>query len=197
MKSKKVSKNIPHIKNPKKVAAGKARAAKSLRVNGKFTGNEFFAKVEKDAQSAGQKDVFTFFLQNEKQYTALYDTPLESAEVYDYQFMNNLLNYTGNVIMNGRDNKNLYSLKKVMVFNQFLKNSMNVAAWSIKPFIKLSGELSFELPDIEQLEGMDTEELEDFLLTVNITIIISEKKNRIRKYNNMYKKETIKDAKKA
>ena len=94
-----------HIKDPKKVLAGKARAAKSLRIGGKFTSNKFFKEIKEQAEQAGVKNVFDYFRQNESEYSALYDKWLQATEYYDYTFINFIKDYTGTIYFNGRKNK--------------------------------------------------------------------------------------------
>lgn len=167
------------VKDPKKVAAGKARAAKSLRIDGRFTSNEFFHDVEQQAKSAGVKDVFLFFKQNENEYKELYSTWMQATEYFDYTFLNLIKNYTGQIIINGRENTVGTALQKLLKFNQYLKNNHNVVSWSIMPYLKLSGGLKFTLPaDIDMDEETDLESLEDFLSMENIKIIVSEKKGK-------------------
>jgi len=165
------------IKDPKKVAAGKARAARSLRVNGRFTGNKFFKEIEVQAKESGYKDVKKYFQQNEKELTALYSEWMEGVQVYDYKFLQTIRDYTGKIIINGRENSMGTALKKVMALNQFLRVQHNVVSWHITPLIKLDGHMSFDLPDTDNLEDSYGEDLEDFLTNYNIGIIISEKKN--------------------
>lgn len=181
MKSKK--KITQHIKDPKKVKAGKARAAKSLRIGGRFTSNEFFHDVEKQAKEAGVKDVFKFFEQNENEYAQLYSTWMQATEFFDYTFLNLIKNYSGHIIVNDRPNTNGTALQKLLKFNQYLKNVWQVVAWSIMPFIKLAGGLKFTLPvdsEMEEYEGKDLEMFENFLSLHHIKIIISEKKGKVK-----------------
>lgn len=173
-------KKTTHIKDPKKVAAGKARAAKSLRIGGRFTSNEFFNDVKKQAEQAGVKDVLTFYKQNENEYQALYSTWMQSAEYFDYTFINILKDYTGTIIINGREVTAGTAIQKILKFNQFLKNNHSVVSWSIKPYLKLSGGLKFDLPTDEQMEE-NGEDIEDFLEGKGFRIIISEKKGRKQK----------------
>lgn len=166
-------------KDPKKVKAGKARASKSLRIGGRFTSNKFFEDVEKQAKEAGAKDVFKFFEQNENEFIQLYDTWMQASEYYDYTFLNLIKDYSGTITINGRHNTNGTALQKLLKFNQYLKNNHSVVAWSIMPFLKLTGQLKFTLPaDQEMDEYEDLESLEEFLLDHYIKIIVSEKKGK-------------------
>jgi len=187
-------------KDPKKVAAGKARAAKSLRINGRFTSNQFFEDVKEQAKEAGAKDVFKFFEQNENEFIRLYDNWMLAAEYFDYTFLNLVKGYTGKIFVNGKENAVGTALQKLLKFNQYLKNNWNVVSWSIMPYLKLSGQLKFTLPSDEEMdEHDDLETLEDFLESEhNIKIIVSEKKGKKKPQTKLasrkgkYKK--IKDA---
>lgn len=175
-------KKAAHIKDPKKVAAGKARAAKSLRIGGKFTSNKFFEEIKQQAKEAGAKDVFKYFQQNENEYTTLYDNWLQAAEYFDYTFINLIKDYKGKIYVNGRENSNGTALAKILKFNQYMKNNHSVISWSIMPYIKLSGAIKFNLPTDEELDGNETaEDVEDFLSIEDIKIIISEKKGKSKK----------------
>lgn len=175
-------KKAAHIKDPKKVAAGKARAAKSLRIGGKFTSNKFFEEIKQQAKEAGAKDVFKYFQQNENEYTTLYDNWLQAAEYFDYTFINLIKDYKGKIYVNGRENSNGTALAKILKFNQYMKNNHSVISWSIMPYIKLSGAIKFNLPTDEELDQNETaEDVEDFLSIEDIKIIISEKKGKSKK----------------
>lgn len=176
---KKKAIKIQKAKDPKKVAAGKARAAKSLRIGGRFTSNEFFNDVKEQAESAGVKDVFKFFEQNENEYAQLYNTWMQAAEYFDYTFLNLIKDYSGTIIVNGRENTNGTALQKLLKFNQYLKNNHSVVSWSLKPYLKLSGGLKFDLPTDEQMDE-NGNDIEEFLEGEGIRIIISEKKGKAK-----------------
>lgn len=176
---KKKAIKIQKAKDPKKVAAGKARAAKSLRIGGRFTSNEFFNDVQEQAKSAGVKDVFKFFEQNENEYAQLYNTWMQAAEYFDYTFLNLIKDYSGTIIINGRENTNGTALQKLLKFNQYLKNNHSVVSWSLKPYLKLSGGLKFDLPTDEQMDE-NGNDIEEFLEGEEIRIIISEKKGKAK-----------------
>lgn len=203
------------IKDPKKVAAGKARAKKALRIGGRFTSNKFFEDISEQAKDAGVKDVFRFFEQNEKYFSKLYSSWMQGTEYFDYTFLNLLKNYQGEVYVYSQEDesdlrKNTVgtALQKSLSFNQYLKNNHNVVAWSIMPFLKLSGKLKFGIPKDERMDEEsdgDLESLEDFLSMYHIKIIVSEKKGRkipksykLASRKGRYKKiETTKNAGKA
>jgi len=200
MAKKKVT-PVVKVKDPKKVAAGKARAAKSLRVNGRFTTNKFLEEITEKAQLSGVKNVKKYFQQNEKELTALYTEWMEGVQIYDYKFMQLIREYTGALIVDGRQNTIATALRKTMSLNQFLRVEHNVVAWHITPLIKLDGQLKFDIPENELMEDMDTEQLEEFLENYRIGIIISEKKNykttvRYNSKKGKYIKKIKPDAKK-
>jgi len=193
---------VVKVKDPKKVAAGKARAAKSLRVNGRFTTNKFLEEITEKAQLSGVKNVKKYFQQNEKELTALYTEWMEGVQIYDYKFLQTIRDYNGKLIVNGRENTMGTALKKVISLNQFLRVQHNVVSWNITPMLKMDGQLKFDLPeDTDGLEDLDTEELEDLLSSYGINIIISEKKNykttvRYNSKKGKYIKKVKPDAKK-
>lgn len=201
MAKKKVT-PVVKVKDPKKVAAGKARAAKSLRINGRFTTNQFLEEITEKAQLSGVKNVKKYFQQNEKELTALYTEWMEGVQIYDYKFLQTIRDYSGKLIVNGRENTMGTALKKVMSLNQFLRVQHNVVSWNITPMLKMDGQLKFDLPeDTDGLEDLDTEELEDLLNSYGINIIISEKKNykttvRYNSKKGKYIKKIKPDAKK-
>ena len=200
--AKKKATPVVKVKDPKKVAAGKARAAKSLRVNGRFTTNKFLEEITEKAQLSGVKNVKKYFQQNEEELTALYTEWMEGVQIYDYKFLQTIRDYNGKLIVSGRENTMGTALKKVMSLNQFLRVQHNVVSWNITPMLKMDGQLKFDLPeDTDGLEDLDTEELEDLLNSYGINIIISEKKNykttvRYNSKKGKYIKKTKPDAKK-
>jgi len=200
-------KKIQKPKNPKKVAAGEARAKKALRINGRFTSNEFYQDVKQQAEQAGVKDVFSFFNQHEKEFSDLYSTWMQASEYFDYAFLNIVKEYSSTIFVNERQNTNGTALQKLLSFNQYLKNNHNVVAWSIMSYIRIAGGLKFTLPsDVDMDKYSDLESLEDYLASEhNIKIIVSEKKagpstrlasrkGRFKKVENVGKNKTTKAA---
>ena len=203
--AKKKATPVVKVKDPKKQKAGKARAAKSLRINGRFTSNRFLEDITDRAVKSGYKNPYDYFRENEAELSALYDKWMEGVDTYDYRFMQEVRDFKGAIIVNDREVKKSTALLKIMAMNQVLKIDHNVAAWFIKPFHKISKGIKFYMPFPEDITDMQTEDLEDFLSGLNIGLIISEKKNYIGNFARIksgtdrykrYRKNIDKDAKK-
>lgn len=162
----KATQTLPGMKDPKKVAAGKARAAKSLRIDGKFTTNKFFEAVELDAKATGVKDTFAFFLQNEKLYQKVYETPMLSFTKNSETLRTALSEYDGRIFKNGKEVKASTAKKSVAELNRYLLNEHDVVAFYLKPEISLNGKMKIKVPSVKELikrikNGEDIDEILD------------------------------------
>ena len=164
-----------HIKDPKKVLAGKARAAKSLRVGGKFTSNEFLEKIKIDAESVGAKDAYKFFLQNENEYAALYNTPMLTASKDITDLKKVIVNYNGTIFKNNKEVKKATAIKSLVSLNQYLKIEHNVVACWAQIEMSLAGKLNINVPSIAMIEKRieDGEDIESIMEDYDYTIISS------------------------
>lgn len=168
-------------KDPKKVAAGKARAAKSLRIDGKFTSNKFFEKVQSDAAAAGVKDTFRFFQQTEKQYAKVYEKMNLPVTRNEDKFLNDLKNYSGKVYKNGKEIKATTLRENMRRMGQYLRAEHDVVTFFVQPLVNLNGKMNIRFPSIKEVEDRleDGEDLEDIFDDYDITIIISAKKSSV------------------
>lgn len=155
--AKKITKNV--IKNisrkdPKKVKAGKARASKAIRINGRFASKDFVEVLKKDAEIAGipQSKIYEFFLQNEREYT-------DNAELFrlttfrNYeQIKRDIKGYKGTIIYNGRKIKKETALLNLTKLNQYLKSEHDFYTFWFSYEKKLNGQIKITVPTVRKLE---------------------------------------------
>lgn len=172
--------NQPKIKDPKKVAAGMARAAKAIRVGGKFTTNIFLQEVEKLAKDSGATDPFRFYLQNEKQLSNLYQKEeLSTNQNYD-SIRRAVKNFKGKIFKNGREVKKATMLKSLSEFNQILKSEYDVVNFYQKIKLGFTGKLKIEIPtrkEVEKAAEIYESITEMFEEEFDIGVIISDPKS--------------------
>jgi hypothetical protein len=210
MKNKKPISN--KAKDPKKVAAGKARAAKAVRINGQFVTNFFKEELVKDAAAVGYTGKLQTFLdQHEIVYSNLYDTgelravsPKADSTLFKEAAM-----YQGKLILriNGIDREvSLDELKyEVLRIEQALMSNESCAGMAFKPILTFSGKMIVELPDVSEIDDMEGEGTGEDLSELmergeGIVIYISSKKRdtvRVEKKERKMKavKKALKDAK--
>lgn len=164
-------------KDPKKVAAGKARAAKSLRIDGKFTTNDFFKKVQSDAKEAGAKDTFAFFRQAEKQYAKVYEKMNMPVTRNEDKFLHDLQNYTGKVFKNGREVKAATLRENMRLVGQYLRTEHNVVTFYVQPLVNLNGKMNLRFPTVAEVKRRidEGEEIDEIMDEYNVTIVVSSK----------------------
>jgi hypothetical protein len=175
------------IKDPKKVAAGKARAAKGLRIGGRFTPNRFLEEVKKEAENFGvpEENIFQYFLQNETHFIEVFESKMETPRRMHDQVKKEVRGYKGEITFNGRKAKKENVLKKIDEFNQSVKLIGGVN-YNVKFNLTLKGEMFIKLPTktrinklLKQLEraeeeGEDTTEIiNEFYFETGVYIIIS------------------------
>ena len=169
------------IKDPKKVAAGKARAAKVLRVGGKFTSNNFFEKVQADVEASGIKptpqNVIRFYQQAEKQYNAVYEKMNVPVTRNEDKFLSDLKTYKGKVQKNGREIKAATLRENIRLMGQYLRVEHDVVTFYLQPLVSLNGKLNLRFPTVKEVQDRldDGEELEEIMEEYDITIVISSK----------------------
>jgi hypothetical protein len=176
-------KTIPvKVKDPKKVAAGKARAAKVLRVGGKFTSNNFFEKVQSDVEASGIKptpqNVIRFYQQAERQYTAVYEKMNIPVTRNEDKFLSDLKTYKGRVQKNGKEIKAATLRENIRLMGQYLRTEHDVVTFYLQPLVNLQGKLNLRFPSITEIQNRldDGEELEDIMDEYDITIVVSSKR---------------------
>lgn len=157
MSNKRNKKAVPatvRIKDPKKVAAGKARAAKSLRVEGKFTSNQFLDTVTKQAEAAGVADPYVFYLQNQSEYEALYsEVSLTTYHDFD-KLLQDIKGHNGPIYKNGRRVRPETAIRSLWELNQYLKGEHDVFNFWAKIGISQGGRMEIEIPRIADIRTM-------------------------------------------
>lgn len=175
-------KKTSRIKDPKKVLAGKARAAQSLRVDGKFTSNSFFEHVKNDAATKGITGtaVFDYYIQNEKEYVETYQTEMLTPNLSFYDIKKKVKTYNGTIKMNGRTVKKATVIKAINTLNQYLRGEHNAVDFYFKIKMSLDGKMSVEMPSAAVLKKIldNGDELEMVMEEYGITVIISDPKKQ-------------------
>lgn len=170
-----------YVKDPRKVAAGKARAKSSLRIEGKFTTNKFLEKVTKDAVATGlkEKDVFMFFQQHEKQYSAVYEKDMLTTQRNGDQLKRDIAGYDGKIFKNGTHVKAATAIKAIAELNRYLRGEHDVVAFHLKPGLTLNGKMSIKIPSVAEIRRRieDGEDIEDIMDEYNVTVIRSADKD--------------------
>lgn len=169
------------VKDPKKVLAGKARAAKSLRVDGKFTSNSFFERIKKDADFNQVKDVFAFFLQREKKYTTLYYKEQLGTTKNEDQFLHAIENYKGKVICNGKEITRNLMREEIRLMGIYLRTEQNAVTFHTDFSLRLEGKLNLRFPTIDEIKSRleGGEKISGILKEFGITIIASDKTKKL------------------
>lgn len=154
-------------KDPKKVLAGKARAAKAIRIGGKYASKEFIEQLKQDADLAGvpEKNIYQFFLQNEKEYTANAQSfKLTTTRNYE-QIITDLRGYKGQIIYNGRKVLKSTAIRNLSMLNNYFKTEHDFYKWWVRYEKKINGQIRLSVPTIKQIEKHIEEggELEEIL----------------------------------
>ena len=176
---KKAAKPI-HIKDPQKVAAGKARAANAYRMGGKYIGKEVIQKIEQDAKEAGAKDAFAFFMQNQREYETVYNSMMLTTPKDFYKLKKEIRAYNGVTYKNNVKVKKATVIQALNTLNQYLKIEHEVVAFWLPMEISLTGKLNINIPSIAQIQKrlQDGEDISDIMDNEGISVIIStDKKN--------------------
>lgn len=140
------------VKDPKKVAAGKARAAKAIRVNGKFTENAFLEEITRIAEMQGVKDPYDFYRQNEAIYERMYKMESFTTVRDTGKIKQDIKGYNGKIVKNGKEVKKASAIKSMNALNQYLKIEHSVVAWGEKVGLTMFGKMSLNIPTPAQVE---------------------------------------------
>lgn len=186
---KKASKTQARQKDPKKVLAGKARAQKAIRVNGRFVSKKFSDKIKEFAEISGYSDPYKYYLQNKTEIDTIFKQGYLTNNRNTGQLHKDLKGYQGEVTNKGKVIKAETMRRKIRDLNNFLKNQYNINAvdFYTRYKIGLDGErIDFNFPDISEVvealgEDYDFSEdngdsFFDFFDQFDITTVISNKK---------------------
>jgi hypothetical protein len=194
MKQKKTT-----AKNPAKVAAGKARAQKAVRLNGKFVTKYFQDNLQEDADAVGYTGNLQKFLdEHEIVYSNLYDTGELQGIIpkADSTLFKEAESYQGKLILRINGEDKAVSLDKfkyeVLRVEQALMSTESCAGVAFQPILTFNGKMIIELPDVSELDEdeADLQEIMDTFTT--LTIYISEKKKKRRAEFEQKKERKIK-----
>lgn len=154
-------------KDPKKVAAGKARAAKALRIGGKFISNKFSEGVKKDMQAANipLSQAQRFLEQNESVYRESYFMERESMERNYEQFLHDIAKTDNTIYLNGRKVKKATVIKRLSELKRYFGTEFDY--WNFRGHYTTSmeGKMRITLPSSKELDEMELtdEQIKDFL----------------------------------
>lgn len=167
-----------HIKNPKKVAAGKARAATAIKdKQGKYIGKFLYNEVARIALAIKGNDVTKVNADNTKEIAALMRNSGVSTKEVKELYENNPIafediiergnitgtsknsnqteksidNFKGDFYLNGMHVNKTKMKKALLDFKQFLSVNLNVVDFTLRPVLSYAGELHYNIPDIRKL----------------------------------------------
>lgn len=169
-------------KNPKKVLAGKARAAKAIRVRGRFTSNQFLDYVSEKAKISGYKNPFQFFLENEISLTKQFENGSQTSTRNSGQIKKDMKKYKGKIILNGREVKKATALKNIQQLVSKLKMETTAVDFYVQYNLTFDGKMKIKIPTAAQIQKLiDTDEdifdqIEDDFSDAQFSFIISDKK---------------------
>lgn len=169
---------IKHIKDPKKVAAGKARAASAIKdKQGKYISKLLYNEVARVALAIKGNDVSKINAeQNTKIAAMMRDAKVTAKEVKELytnnpiafesiiengnitgvsrnsnQVEKSITDFTGIIHINGKEVSKAKAKKMLMEFKQYLSINLNVVDFTIRPILSFDGVMSYEIPDVKKL----------------------------------------------
>lgn len=178
-------------KDPKKVAAGKARAAKAIRIDGKFTSNAFRNEVKRGAEmSAANKgktlpksfDLQSFLDEHLPQYEKLFHgSGLESLDLSDSKIIDTIQETNNTVYIRetidgettDRRVSKEQAIYEVLKLEQILAVNLDTAGFSLRLTQMFDGRMILRMPtadEIEEFSNMEEEDLHEALEEFGITV---------------------------
>lgn len=179
--TKKITVAPVRIKDAKKVAAGKVRAATGIKENGKYISKIFSNEVARALLSTKKIDVSKVKADNTKKINELLKeaklTPAQVKKFYDQnkkifddlktfgkikgtsknsnQMEKILTDYKGKIFLNdGKTVKEVTPAQakfELIKFKNFLSSTINVVDFSFLPTFDISGEMTINLPNAKRL----------------------------------------------
>lgn len=171
-------KSIPHIKDPKKVAAGKARAANAIKDNnGRYVSKILYNEISKIVLATKGHDVSKISGEQTQKITSLMSeakvTAKEVKNLYEkkpvifeaminegsitgtnknsYQLEKSIGNFSGNIFINGEEKTQAEAKLSLVKFKQYLSTNINVVDFTIKPKLSFDGKMILNIPDVKDL----------------------------------------------
>lgn len=166
------------IKDPKKVAAGKARAASAIKDSGgRYVPKILVNEVTKILLATKGQDVSKIAADQTKKITALMaDAKVSAKEVAAFykqnkeifedvinngeltgtprnsnQLTKSLEDYKGVIEVNGKQTTAAKAKYKLMQFKQYLSANINVVDFTIQPQLSFDGKMKLEIPNPQRL----------------------------------------------
>ena len=156
-----------YIKDEKKVLAGKARAQKSLRVEGRFISTKFEEGLKKDMEQLGipLSQAQRYLQQNENTYKELYLNEQLSIENNFEQLRHNINTTENTIFFNGRKVKKITALKYIAELKRYLGTEYDYWNFRVRFSTTLAGRLTISLPRPGELDKLDLtdEEIQEYL----------------------------------
>jgi hypothetical protein len=198
---------VPKAKDPKKVAAGKARAAKSLRnASGQLQSNSFKEEVEKIATSAGANprgvtDLQRYYEQNENVIDKYLGTGITSQNRYSIKTIKSVVQKTSKKVYIEENDEQAetspeYISYKMAEFEQYCYTNRNCTGVAWKKSRKGTGEPIVKIPDVdfEDVDEMDDIEFIEYCAEFGVIVWISDL-SKVKDKNKREQRTTARDNK--
>lgn len=167
-----------HIKNPAKVAAGKARAASAIRDSkGHYVSPILYNEITKVVLAVKGQDVSKISADQSKKIAAVMSEAKVSAkqikEFYESnrqvfkdmidngevtgtpknsnQIEKAINEYKGHIEVGGKEMTAAKAKYELMKFKQFLSVNLNVVDFTIKPQLSFDGKMKIDIPNAKEL----------------------------------------------
>lgn len=199
-----MKKNIPY-KDPKKVAAGKARAAKAIRnTKGQLVSKSFEEELKKISDASGfkGKSLQTFYDQNSTDIDNVIgrkELP-PSQNRYSIKTIERLVKKTSKKTWLYKDGETFRASPETISFEmakfeQYCYTTRNVTGIVWKKMRKGTGDPLVKIPDIdEEIEDMDDIEFIDHCAAYGVIIWISDL-SKIKNKNKRFRRQKSKQSK--
>jgi len=175
---KKQTKTTPHIKDPKKVAAGKARAASAIKdSSGRYVSRILYNEIAKITLAVKGVDVSKLSGEQTKKITSLMSeakvTAKDVKNLYEKnpvifedmintgkitgtnknsnQIEKSITDFTGTIYVNGKESTQAEAKRDLMHFKQYLNSTINVVDFTIKPKLSFDGKMYVDIPPVKDI----------------------------------------------
>jgi len=173
-----MAKKSTHIKDPKKVAAGKARAANAIKdSSGRYVSRILYNEIAKITLAVKGIDVSKISGEQTQKITSLMSEAKVSAKEVKNLYENNpvifeaminegkitgtnknsnqleksISDYTGQIIINGEERTQAEAKKDLMSFKQYITANFSVVDFTIKPSLSFDGKMILNIPDVKEI----------------------------------------------
>lgn len=168
----------PHIKDPKKVAAGKARAASAIKdSSGRYVSKILYNEIAKISLAVKGVDVSKISAEQTKKITSLMSEAKVTAKEVKNLYENNpvifeaminegkitgtnknsnqleksISDFSGDIYVNGKQRTQAEAKRDLMHFKQYLNTNINVVDFTIKPKLTFDGKMILNIPPLKDI----------------------------------------------